>query len=368
MTLSPVFRSVEARRLLESDGIWDRLEPSARAQWQANARVINDLPNALDAACLDLEALPLPAADGPVDVAFVQQFFFLILFRSVLETVGMNAAGLALCSELNFCIKGTITSADNLFDDQDKSLIAIRAAGSRFRSIVQLILFERAAARALERGIHAGTIAPPSAVQCQRDLLTSMTAIGALEGSEEAGVEQILPPEQMLDSVHRVRGGALFELAFIAPRLLAQSVDVPKLASARAAVAQLGTAFQVVDDLIDFEFDVARGRHNLLISQIVHDGTADERAQLSAIRARRDKHSEEVGIDFGAVAESAAAVIDRARREARAGLQALESIGFWFPTRLSDRLLNALVGDAGVERISSILSPASVGSPAGGPS
>jgi hypothetical protein len=354
LTLSPVFRSVEATRLLQSDGIWGRLERSARAQAQANARVINDLPNALDATCLDVDALPLPAADGPVDVEFVQQFFFLILFHSVLETVGVDEAGLTLCAELNFCIKGTITSADNLFDDQDKSLIAIRAAGSRFRSIVQLILFERAAARALERGIGAGTIASRSAVECQRDLLTSMTAIGALEGSEEAGVDQILAPEQMLDSVHRVRGGALFELAFIAPRMLTQPVDARKLASARAAVAQLGTAFQVVDDLIDFEFDVARGRHNLLVSQIVHHGTADERAQLSAIRAR----GEEVGVDVGAVAESAAAVIERGRREARAALQALESIGFWFPARLSDRLLNALVGDAGVQRISSILSPA----------
>jgi hypothetical protein len=352
LTLSPVFRSIEATRLLESDGIWERLEPSARAQSRANARVIDDLPNTLDATCFDVDAMP--ASDNTVDVEFVQRFFFLILFHSVLETAGVNEAGLSLCSELNFCIKGTITSADNLFDDQDKSLIAIRAAGSRFRSIVQLIVFERAAARALERGIAAGTISPRSAVDCQRDLLTSMTAIGALEGSEEAGVQRILAPEQMLDSVHRVRGGALFELAFIAPRLLTQAVDTEKLAAARAAVAQLGTAFQVVDDVIDFEFDVARGRHNLLVSQIVHHGSADERAQLTAIRAR----GEEVGIDVGAVAESAAAVLERGRREARAGLQALESIGFWFPARLSDRLLHALVGDAGVQRISSILSPA----------
>jgi hypothetical protein len=354
LTLSPVFRSVEATRLLESDGIWERLERAALAQSRANARVINDLPNTLDATCFDPDALPLPAPDAPVDVEFVQKFFFLILFHSVLDTVGVDEAGLALCSELNFCIKGTITSADNLFDDQDKSLIALRAAGSRFRSIVQLIVFERATARALERGIAAQTLSARSAAEFQRDLLTSMTAIGALEGSEETGVDQILAPEQMLDSVHRVRGGALFELAFIAPRLLAQAVDARKLASARTAIAQLGTAFQVVDDLIDFEFDVARGRHNLLVSQIVHHGSAAERAQLSAIRAR----GEEVGIDVGAVAESAGAVIDRARREAHAALQALESIGFWFPARLSDRLLHALVGDAGVQRISSILSPA----------
>jgi hypothetical protein len=355
VTLSPVFRSVEATRLLESDGIWERLAPSAMAQAYANTQVMTDLPNALDSSFLDLDALSRPAPDTAVDVEFVQQFFFLILFRSVLETVGVNEAGLALCAELNFCIKGTITSADNLFDDQDKSLIAIRAAGSRFRSIVQLLVFERATARALDRGVRAGTISPGSALEFQRDLLTSMTAIGALEGSEEAGVAQILAPEQMLDSVHRLRGGALFELAFIAPRMLAQPVDARKLASARAAVAQLGTAFQIVDDLVDFEFDVVRGRHNLLASQIVHQGSAEERAQLAAVRSRG---AEDVGVDLGVVAESAGAVLERGRTEARAGLQALESIGFWFPARLSDRLLNALVGDAGVQRMSSILSPA----------
>ncbi len=38
--------------------------------------------------------------------------------------------------------------------------------------------------------------------------------------SEENGVDKVIAPEKMIDSVHRVRGGALFELSIIAPKLL----------------------------------------------------------------------------------------------------------------------------------------------------
>jgi len=342
-----VFRSPEAVQVLTSEGVWRQLDPAARGQAAAIARVRQDLPNVLDPAYLDAGAA---ATDEAPDIEFVQEFFFLIIFRGVMESLGVAPAGLELCSELNFCIKGTITAADNLFDDQDKSLLPLRAGeGARFRSILQLLAFERLSARALARGEASGAITAVAAERFQRELLSRMAAIGSLEGSEEAGVASVLEPGRMVDQVHRVRGGALFELAFVAPRLLASTVDAALLDRAQGAISRLGTAFQIVDDLTDFEWDLAHGRHNLLVAQITHRGSVEEQRRLRELSASdADTAGDVVTAWF---ADSARAVIDRGEDEARAALEELASLGFWFPPRLADQLLRAIVGLDGVARM-----------------
>ena len=351
MTLSPVFRSDEAVEVLRIAGVWSRLDPAARGQAEAITCVKQDLPQILDASYIDMGQL---GADHgrPIGIEFVQEFFFLILFRSVLQTVGITTADLRLCCELNFCIKGTITAADNLFDDQDKALLPLKTGqGSRFRSILQLLAFERLASRALERGVSGGSISRASAAQFQKELLSRMAAIGALEGSEEGGVEGVMEPDLMIEQVHRVRGGALFELAFIAPRLLENSVDPDLLSRAQSAISKLGTAFQIVDDLTDFEFDLNHERHNLLVSQITHRGSSEERARVLALGEATAGASDVVTEMF---AESARAVVERGEDEARRALEELRSLGFWFPTELSHELVRAIVGLDGVERMRSL--------------
>jgi len=348
MTLSPVFRSDEAVQVLRTAGVWSRLDPAARGQAEAIAIVKQDLPTILDARYIDIDRL-VGGPETPIGIEFVQEFFFLILFRSVLQTVGIATADLRLCCELNFCIKGTITAADNLFDDQDKALLPLTLGqGSRFRSILQLLAFERLASRALDRGVTAGSLSTSSAAQFQKELLSKMAAIGSLEGSEEGGVEGVMEPDQMIEQVHRVRGGALFELAFIAPRLLEHSVDPGLLARAQNAISKLGTAFQIVDDLTDFEFDLNRGSHNLLVSQITHRGSSDERARLKDLGQVSAGGSDIVTEMF---AESARAVVEKGEDEAKMALEALRSLGFWFPAELSHELVRAIVGLDGVDRM-----------------
>lgn len=346
MTLSPVFRSQEAVDALTSAGLWNQLAPAAQGQADAIATVRHDLPNALDGGFIDTEALT--AENATFGIEFVQEFFFLILFRSVLETIGVSPAGLGLCSELNFCIKGTITAADNLFDDQNKTLLPLKAGeGARFNSILQLLAFERLSDRALHRGIRAGSIPERAAQPFQRELLSRMAAIGSLEGSEEHGVGGVLAPDTMIDRVHRVRGGALFELAFVAPRLLEAAPDAELLSRAQHAISRLGTAFQIVDDLTDFEVDIERRSHNLLVSQITHCGLAEERALLAKLSGA----VEGTDVVTERFSHSARAVIARGELEARAALEELQALGFWFPPSLSDQLVRAIVGLDGVERM-----------------
>ena len=349
MTLSPVFRSPEAVQVLRAEGVWSRLGPSAQGQADAIANVRQDLLLVLDRRYID-DGPPASAGGGDtIELRFVQEFFFLIFFRAVLQTVGIPTAGLELCSELNFCIKGTITAADNLFDDQNKTLLPLKTGeGARFRSILQLLAFERLTKMALERGERSGSISRTSGEQFQKQLLSSMAAIGSLEGSEEAGVDGVLEPDRMVEQVHRVRGGALFELAFIAPRLLETSVDKGVLSRAQAAISKLGTAFQIVDDLTDFEFDAARERHNLLVSQITHCGSIAEQARFRRLKEVAHSAGDLVAEVF---ADSARVVFERGERETSEALEELQSLGFWFPPALGGQLLRAIVGLDGVERL-----------------
>lgn len=359
MTLSPVFRSRAAVQLLRDHGVWDRLAPDMEAQAAAVRTLYADLRQVLGDEFL-VEPARIPSAEEattPEGLTFLQEYFFLILFRSILASLGAEPEPLRLYTELNFCVKGTITAADNLFDDQDKSLLPIKpVAGARFRSILQLMCFERLVRRTLDRAQHGHVVDGSQRDAILRGLLNRMASIGALEGSEEGGVDEIPTPEEMVESVHRVRGGALFALAFVGPSVLEQGERGQRVAQAEPAVARLGTAFQIVDDLTDFEFDLGRRSHNLLTSQIHHHGTAEERETLARLRDGRE--APEAGIVEERFRTSARHVLERAYSEARASFRELAELGHWFDPALADEVVHAIVGLDGVARMEALTSPA----------
>ena len=142
----------------------------------------------------------------------------------------------------------------------------------------------------------------------------------------------------------------------VAVAAIAAGVSVPgtdEVAAAEVAVAQLGTAFQIVDDLTDFEFDVGRRTHNLLTSQIHHHGSDDERAALDALWAGE---TPEEGVVETTFRESARAVMEIAYAEARASFAGLQSLGHWFDPALADEVVRAIVGLDGVARMEALTS------------
>lgn len=356
MTLSPVFRSPHSVQLLADQGVWTRLAPDMEAQAEGVRRVYQDLDGLIDDR---FRTAPphIPSGEEvttPEGLHFLQEYFFLILFRSIFRSMGIDEGRLQAYTELNFCIKGTITAADNLFDDQAKSLLPlVPHAGARFMSILQLMSFERLLRAVLDRAVTDGVMDVGAVAPIQRRLMNRMADIGVLEGSEEGGVDEIPTPESMVDGVHRVRGGALFALAFAAPSVLEEGELAERLSTAEEAISQLGTAFQIVDDLTDFEFDVGRRSHNLLVSEVHHGGSEEERAALAEMWAGG-------AVPAGAVEErfatSARAVLERAYVEARASFAALRELGHWFDPTLADEVVHAIVGLDGVARMEALTS------------
>lgn len=353
MTLSPVFRSAKAVDLLQQQGIWDRFAPTLARQIEAVAAVHNDLEAVIDSRYRLPAGRTTTEADGGQELKTLQDFFFLTLFLSLFDGLGVEERRQPFYAELNFCIMGTITAADNLFDDQAKMLLPLRpVAGARYASILQLMCFERLMARVGAKAVADGLFGAEPFARVQRGLIDQMAEIGLLEGSEEAGVGDHIPtPEGMIDHVHRVRGGKLFDLAFVAPKVLEQGAVLEKIEKAAPAIAQLGTAFQIVDDLTDFEFDLGRKSHNLLVAQIFHHGTPEEKAKLAELWAGQ---APEAGLVEGLFAESARQVLEIARREARASFTTLHELGFWFPAEMADEVVHAIVGLDGVARMQAL--------------
>jgi hypothetical protein len=327
---------------------------------EAQARAVNvlyaDLQDLIDSRFLgDRRKVPESGEMvTPEGLGFLQDYFFLILFRSLFASLGVSPGRLDLYAELNFCIKGTITAADNIFDDQGKSLLPLaEGTGPRFLSILQLMCFERLIRRTCVRGVDRSVLSEPDTHSILRGLMNRMAAIGELEGSEEGGVQEIPTPEEMVTRVHQVRGGALFSLAFVAPSRLEEGAVGERVLAAEPAIARLGTAFQIVDDLTDFEFDLGRMSHNLLVSQIHHHGSVEEQSALAALREGEPVAEGSVEKLFRA---SARAVLERAYEEAEGSFQRLSELGFWFPAELASEVVHAIVGLEGVARMEAIAS------------
>ena len=341
MTLSPVFRSPEAVRALEEKGYLEALAPALELQRASVARIRELLGDAIDGRYL-LEATA-PAGD----VTFLQEQFFLTLFASLFETLGTPAERLRAYALIDICIKGLITSGDNLFDNEAKLELPLRlGAGARFASIVQMLCFRNILDRVLEAD--APFFGEAERVEFQRELLSRMTAIGTLEGSEEGGVDEVPTVDDMVERVHFIRGGELFALAFVAPAI-GERGDAERWRKAEAGVRRLGAAFQIVDDVTDFEFDLGRRSHNLVVAQIVHGGSPEEKGILEGIRA--DFVAPEPGLLERSFAASAAEVLERARSEAEQGFRLWRDLGFWFPPEDASLFVRAIAGDKGDERV-----------------
>ena len=124
-----------------------------------------------------------------------------------------------------------------------------------------------------------------------------------------------------------------------------------KMHEAEEAIARLGTAFQIVDDLTDFEFDLGRRSHNLVVAQVVHHGSPEERAALARFQAGEPVPAGAVETLFRA---SARAVLERAYEEGRASFRGLAALGHWMAPSLAEPVVQAIVGLDGVARMDAL--------------
>lgn len=341
MTLSPLFRSKLAIRfLLEEKGYFEQLREGLEQQKKTEAYICKTLENLVPEDQL--------LTNQKDDLTFLQDNFFLILFNSSLKNWGISSEKIDFYSRLNYCLRSEVIAADNIGDGEDKQALPIkRFEGSAFNSLYQLINAVNISSILMQES-------PLVSNENQRKILKDLNrlyyAIGSLEGSEEGGISDILPPEEMIEKVHHFRGGQLFQLQFSAVRVLEQGYsDVfSKVETTEKGFHHLGTAFQIVDDITDFEFDLKRKSNNLVQSIIHHRGTKEEKKKLNEITVSNQIPADTFENYFQSSGQRA---LDYAIRYTQESFETLQSIGFWVDPADAPFFVAAIAGEIGEARL-----------------
>ena len=164
MTLDPVFRSKEAMNQMMEDGYLENLTDSLECHRETIRHIRDLMPNIIE------EVYLIPGYLDDNNLVFLQNHFFLILFHSIFKVVGCSERSLRFYSRVNFCIKGIVTAGDNIFDDETKDLIALDVGnnGARFKSILQLLCFDRLIYSVCDDEIRDGWLTRKQVMMIQR--------------------------------------------------------------------------------------------------------------------------------------------------------------------------------------------------------
>jgi hypothetical protein len=286
-------------------------------------------------------------------LSYFKRHFFSILFLAVYRSIGIPAERRVFYGIINHAIRGIVTGTDNLLDDECKEMLPLRLSeqGCRFRSVMHILLFDRFLFQIAKEAVERGMFPPALQDDLQRQIFRAMVPIGEEEATEEGGVSEILPPEEILVSVHMYKGGNLLRLAMVAPRLLEKD-SAALLEQADRGIYRIGMALQVIDDLTDFYEDIRGRRHNYLVSSVRYEGLPEERRLLEDALAEKGQAPTEVA---EAYRDSTARVMRRAIGEALAGFGLLESSGFPLTRRQALELIRYLFRLRGVGHLLDLL-------------
>jgi len=286
----------------------------------------------------------------PNPLAYVQKNFFSILFLAIYRAIGIPPEKRKFYGMINHCLRGIVTGADNILDDEYKEMLPLNfpTPAVRFKSVMHILLFDRFLVQVTDKMAKQGLITGIDPPVMQQKLFEALVPIGAEEAHEEGGIYEILKPSEILSTVHMYKGGRLLCLAFVAP-LLAEPTYHKDLELTEKGIYSIGLALQLIDDLTDFYEDIANTNHNYLVSSIYFRGSTSEKTSLNkAMQTSANTDKEPIETLFP---ESVRQVMEEAIGEALQGFAYLENAGFWVNSHQAYNLIKNLFVLRGVRQL-----------------
>lgn len=265
---------------------------------------------------------------------YFESNIFSILFLSIFLSLGLPEPRVRAYGLILHSLRGVVTSTDNILDRESKGALRIHGACGWVLPNVMLLVLQSGLLYEI-----LSELAPDPCLRqrVQREIISALQEIAFEEEGEEHEINEVLAPEELLDRIHRYRGGQLLELAFITPVML-ETEHADDLRIASTAVHRIGLGLQILDDITDLSLDLQSLNHNILRSWILHRGpdgpfTDDDLRAFPLADLR---------CPWKAFPKATRAVLDQATDEARAGFAALDSIGFPIDQEGIDNLLGWL--------------------------
>jgi len=247
--------------------------------------------------------------------------FFSLLFLYSYHRAGIPESRRIVYAATLQCLRGMVTGCDNLLDDEYKKTLDtdLPEAAIRFRSVIDIMVSDRVLFALLLEAGRRGEIDMDRTAAAAEASMKTMTRSGVQEASEEAGIDEILPPDAILQSIHHYKTGILFNCPWDIPRCLEQIAE-SETAPLMEGLYRIGMGCQVLDDMVDFSSDLERRRHNFLVSLIHHGPVPAERQHLQALTAAGDRTAPDLSAAFP---ENLAAAFSTAHEFLESGLTLL---------------------------------------------
>lgn len=207
------------------------------------------------------------SADAGALLTFRRNLFS-TLFQSTYHVLAITPERRRLYGAINYLFRIWVTSADNLLDGEDKVTLPIRMPGQSrtMRQVVAVMTADRVLTRLLNTAVAEGHLSAAEAERLSDSTLNVLLPSAAQEASEEGGITTRPRPEEVLDTIHRLKTGLLFQLPFLGPEQIEARVDRQKLETLKAALLGFGIGCQILDDIRDMARDYREGRHNYILS------------------------------------------------------------------------------------------------------
>lgn len=228
---------------------------------------------------------------GPLPDAWLgwRKNIFSTLFQSTYHLMGIPRTRRMLYGKLIHLFRIWVTSADNLLDEEDKEVVPIQMPGSArvMRQVVAVMAADRVLAEILEEAVAQGWLSSFQREAIARESLRRLLPSAAQEATEEGGILARPPPEEVLDVVHRLKTGLLFNVAFVGPDVVEPAVTA-RSGRLREGLMDFGLGCQVLDDIRDMARDLVERRHNVALSALAHQDPAG----LESLRRRVETTSD----------------------------------------------------------------------------
>ncbi len=212
---------------------------------------------------------------GAVPASFFtpRKNLFSTLFYSTYLALDIPKPRRLLYGKLNHLFRIWVTSADNLLDNEDKCVLPLAMPGTSriMREVVALMAADRVLWRLLNEAVAERTLTAEQANALADESLRCLLPSAAQEASEEGGVTARPDPGYVLDTIHVLKTGLLFNIPFTGVDLVERALDRNRLARIKQALLLFGGGCQILDDVRDIARDFVERRHNYVLSILAHE-------------------------------------------------------------------------------------------------
>jgi hypothetical protein len=304
----------------------DELKKSLRTFWEKAGKI--------------LEGSSIKVLDPPAGYYTAPNNFFSALFLYSYYRADIAPERRVLYSAMNQCLRGMVTGCDNILDDEYKLTLetSLPKNGTRFRSVLDIMVADRVMFELSIEAFREQEKILAASIMSLRALVES----GYQEATEEGGINEILPPDTILKTIHHYKTGILFTCPWAIPSII-ETIDEGKKKGLYDALYNIGMGCQVMDDMADLERDMKNRRHNYVASIIYHESGANIWGDIKSAFLTNEKAHESADI-LMRYTDVKSRAVDMARAYLVAGLNGLFEDTHKFLVEPAIRFLSIRIG------------------------